>query len=312
MNKKIYNKLIVFVLILVIGFNVSACNDKKEKVVVNRPKKITYKDGDDKHFLVRKAKGRLVYIPAYSMIDSDYILDSLDSDKIFLKAGEKKVTTGRYANKTKDGKFDWTDEEIIFFDKNKRKKDILKKVKIGGSRIKLPCKFKDFGKEYAVFDKIDFKKLTNKEIPFTIIDKKTKNRITVFSDIYEYVKSNRKTFNLNLLDKNNKPILFLDFNINKNHIYGVNIDINNEFLPNSSVAGLRIGNTLNEVYDKFGKPWSKDGDSIGYLYIYNGNNIVVNFTGNGKLYIPKKETKIVKNNIVTRIDIYLVGGKDSE
>ncbi len=84
-------------------------------------------------------------------------------------------------------------------------------------------------------------------------------------------------------------------------------------IPNSSVDGLKIGSTLNEMYEKLGTPWNKDGNYIGYLYKYNDKDIIINFASFNELYdVRFKEERVVNNNIITDILIIVMGGKDGK
>ncbi len=195
------------------------------------------------------AQNELIFKSEYIDYNSDYKVPYIDYDAFFLKDGEENPTSGRHADITEDGAINWNVEETVRLDYTPIAKDMLSKVTLDGKKIVFPIKFEDIDKEFSVFDKIDFTKLTDDMYPFTITDVKTNNKIFAFSPHGE------DTRIVHILNKNNVPLLAVEINLKKNIITGLsNEDAPYMTIKNLAVDGIGVGNTLNEAYKKFGVP----------------------------------------------------------
>ncbi len=184
-------------------------------------------------------------------------------------------------------------------------KDMLNDISFNGKKIKIPCKFKDLGEEYSVFDEIDFTKCSKSMEWFTITDKKTGNIIEIFG--VDYV---MHIVFLKLFDKNKNFITETCVDLNTNKIIGIwNDDF--KFLKSELKLGnLGVGSTMNEVYAKLGLPLSISNvlNSATYKYLdkESGLTYYVSFFYFDKMANYKKlygESSLVQNNLVTGIVI---------
>ncbi len=268
--------------------------------------------------VVSEANGKLVFkeLPEI-LLNSDYNeyynVDYIDYDEFFLKDGEEQPTTGRYSNITSDGKVRWdlSKEEIkkylnSSYD-NPKIVEFFDKITVNGKKITLPCKFSDISEEYAIFDKVDFTMIGERMFPFTITDKDTSNKVygQRYSDIL------KPTHAIELIDKNNSFIATMYVNFKENNIDGISTS---SFRGLSQIDlridGIGVGNTLNEVYDKFGMPCifdSKDSIYQNLYYPYTdvmGKKYEISFYYLNKVKNFKKmEEGIVRNNLITGVSV---------
>lgn len=236
--------------------------------------------------------------------NKDVTIPYINYDEIFDPKGAQKAT-GRYSNITADGKISWiiSDEKTVSYEQTPIVKEMVEKVTLNGKPVKFPAKFYDIDKNLSEFDKFDFNKLTPKEKPIRITNKKNGYYLMSFSgfeDDKEYV---------SLYNPNDTYMYTFDINSKDNKIYG--IAAAGEVIPfcDIRIDGIGIGSTFNEVYEKFGKPRSISTYSLGY----NFTEVYYSFETDEKSYVvtfrstpicnkTKKEERI-KPNLITSIGI---------
>lgn len=252
-------------------------------------------------------EGHLVYEKKQTLPESNVEVPYLNYDDVFLKENDEPKTVGRHASATPDGKIDWTkpDEQKFYVNPKEMKIDEL--VSIDNKPIQLPCKFNDLGEEFAIFDKIDFSLMThNSMFPLTIKDKKTGHCLTAYSNYGE------KTIIFNILDKD----CFINVDVEVNITNGEIIHLLSSTLmagipkKNLSIKGIQIGSTLNEVYDKLGLPWTYKHSALGseatYYFKDSEEEYMILFLCGGKLLDGKDYRRTKSENVVTRIEVFLL------
>lgn len=246
----------------------------------------------------------LIFRNEYIDYNDDYEVPYINSDEFYLKDGEEPPTSGRYANVTQDGKINWDIEETVRLDDTPIAKEMLSKVTLDGKKIALPLKFTDIDEEFAVFDNVDFTKLTDDMYSFTITDIKSGNKLFAFSPHGEGVRP------VHILNKDNIPLLEVNINLNKNIIIGVtNDDAPYMAIKNLMVDGIGVGNTLNEVYEKFGMPKEYD-PRINALpimvYKYKDDQYMykVFFHYEDEFHLDRDNVRKMKNNVVTAVSVF--------
>ncbi len=254
--------------------------------------------------MIKGASDELIFKKGHIEYNDDFEVPYIDYDEFFLKEGEENPRSGRYADLTEDGKFNWSVEETVRLEPTPIAKEMLSKVTLDGKKITLPMKFKDIGEEYAVFDKVDFAKLKDDMIPFFIEDKDTGNKLYLSSEHGEDYRM------FELINKYNNFITWVDVNIKTNKIEGISTECGyclgqKELL----LDGIGTGNTLNEMYNKFGKPATFEGESdflkyITYSYEDEYREYIIIFHYSKKIYNYKMgERQKVKNNNITSLFI---------
>lgn len=238
----------------------------------------------------------------------DYEATYVNYEEFFLKDGEEQVSTGRYSDITPDEKINWkTDIDIKFCEDTPVVTEMFKKITVNGQKVTMPCKFKDLGEEYAVFDKIDFTRIDKKMFPFTIRDEESGK--SIYSKEFLTARDGR-LMDIQLVDilqKNNEYMAGIHVNIEKNNITA--FDNGYDILPQLDIRidGIGIGSTLNEVYEKFGAPIRID--TLSYLqYEYHNSETneiyTIYFKASDKVYNSRTgQYEPVRNNLVT--DVYI-------
>ncbi len=269
--------------------------------------------------LIGDAKGELVYKKCddadfYKEEYIDYKVSYIDYDDFFLGKGEKQIKEGRYADTTPDGKVNWKESyddkitnnglvqnEVVF--------EMLKKVTFNGRNVTLPCRFKDLDDEFAIFDNIDFSMLNRDMYPFTITDKKTRNDVFAISKTgglfniagIFHLRNSFGSYYCNVItEEDSDRVIGIDSGTIK-------------FLPliDISVDGIGIGDTFNDVYEKFGRPnriIGNDGTEVivSYNYFFDNDSgyCGITFAFREKVYDYRKlSLSEVRNNIITRVAI---------
>ncbi|MDO4772844.1 MAG: hypothetical protein Q4A72_04730 [Bacillota bacterium] len=239
----------------------------------------------------------LLYSAEFTYSTDDYVVSYLDYDEFFLKDGESRANTGRYADITEDGKFNWSkvnpnaplSEGII--------QDISEVLTVNDKPLSLPCRFEDLGEEYAVFDLIDFKDFVDvEEKPFTYTDPKTGNKITAKEE-------NLDNLSAYLLDKDSALIMCLRVDKKSGKITKLSSSrLRNLGKAKITVDGIGVGSTLNEMYEKLGAPSEHDVFGVLYDYKYDGKEWSVLFRSSqnseiingrdGRILLPKSRMLI--------------------
>ncbi len=317
-------KVLSLVLVLLLAFSLSACqpnnadssstkkSSTNENTSEQNPKEnVSAEVSNEDENLEFKTE---LYYPNIPSINKDYIVPFIDYDKVFLKKGEEQTYEGRYSNTTADGKFNWiVDEEsgvagVLIREEKIINQEALDNITVNGKKIKLPCKFSDLGDEYAAFDSVDFSRYSEEPLAVYIKDKKTGNLIFTHSDEFS------DSLIYRMLDKNGCFQARVGINTVKNNIKVI-ITGENEVMGKLDlrIAGLGVGNTLNEFYDKFGIPnkvYSKEQCAgypvVEYIFYDSLDNkyIVVSLSSDLVRYNYKTlNDDHIKNNIVTGMDI---------
>ena len=118
---------------------------------------------------------------------------------------------------------------------------------------------------------------------------------------------------MSLLDSENKFLIGIELNMLNNDILG----LNNSMLLSTKelkVDGIGVGNTFNEMYEKFGKPniinESKDKEIITVVYSdmdNKKNNYVIAFKHRTKIDNPKtRQKQDTKPNVITDVSISIL------
>lgn len=249
------------------------------------------------------AQGQLVYEKKIFQYRNDYSPPYLNFEETFLREGEELQTAGRHANITPDGKVDWASSKDKRFysveDAKEIKLDEL--IRLDGKPLRLPCKFRDLGEEYAIFDQIDFSALTEDMFPLVISDTETGIKLS------SYFTFSDKETSFALVDKESAQL----FDVQLNHADGqiIGIVAGGVYLPRKTpdVGGVRIGNTLNEMYQVLGLPqWHGSGfRTTSYTYRDNGTEYTVNFVCHGSVDGPQGSLSTKSKNVITKIILYL-------
>ncbi len=269
--------------------------------------------------MLEEASDELVFMKgAVREVNNDYTVPYLNYDDLLLSEGDEDLLDERYSNTTADGEINWDMKgELTFPNETPIVDEMFLKATLNGKKISFPMKFKDLGEEYAVFDKIDFTKLDEDMSAFTITDRNTKNKIACLINLIEGYRQ------FDLLDKDDKFIISLIVDLKNNSICGLSTKCSAVlFTPekvNTSVMDLRIDgiglcSTLNEMYDKFGKPYEIRGKenilspSIWY-HRYNLNNdnerVDIHFDYSSEFYNPHTKSNVmVKPNMITGVILY--------
>lgn len=74
-------------------------------------------------------------------------------------SSKKQAATGRYADKTPDGKISCTVSKDTNYDLTPVAMEMMKKLTLGGKKITLPTTFASIGANYGEFDNFDYLKL---------------------------------------------------------------------------------------------------------------------------------------------------------
>ncbi len=239
----------------------------------------------------------------------NYKITYIDYEQFFLQEGETQPDSGRYANVTADGEINWDYGGWVRFEQTPQVVDMLEQLTLDGQNVHLPMQFKDLGDQYAVFDKVDFSKAIGQTYSFTIIDKKTGNKISYFGgdDITE-------TGQVVLLDKNDNFIIRLTVNFLNNEIEGLYTDLSHYLSQRDlRINGIGCSNTLNEMYNAFGKPNKFASDDtympeVTYYYVDEEKNLsyMVQFNYYNTIHDHRTgQEGIVKNSTITSVTAYI-------
>lgn len=242
-----------------------------------------------------------------------------DNSKItesLLDKNGNQSATGRYANKTPDGKVQWNVEKEynLLFNVSE---GISKNITLDGKKVSFPMKFSTLGQKYAEFANVDFSKLNKDMIP--IIVENTKNKMKML-----IINTETKKDDILIVMGFKQEVILADFFEGVRKMIGVVIDTNDRKIMGLSstvwgmtskrdlkINGIGVGNTFNEMYAKFGTPEIIIINKtkyfvytiVGYNYLdENGNMWVAFFSNDDKIFINKKYVK-TKPNVITEANI---------
>ncbi len=231
-------------------------------------------------------------------------------------SSKKQVATGRYADKTADGKISWNVSKDTNYDLAPVTMEMMKKLTLGGKKITLPTTFTSLGANYGEFDKFDYLKL-NKDEKVVVLENTKNNANLLF-----------ETTSLKITDL--KKLGFHDF-VLRGDLYqryrydlAVGLDLENKKivgLYNSNnylwatrdlkVDGVGIGSTFNEMYAKFGTPTfirkqkAKEFNltSVGYSFFDENNNVCIIAFHHADKVFNGREFVESKPNIITEVAV---------
>ena len=236
------------------------------------------------------------------------------AEKLIDKNG-KQSATGRYANKTPDGKVQWNVEKEynLLFNVSE---EISKNITLDGKKVSFPMKFSTLGQKYAEFANVDFSKLNKDMIPIIVENTKNKTKMLIVDTELE------KNYILKDMGYKQKSLM-VDFYEEGKNMIGVTIDTNDKKIMGLvsggagiskrelKINGIGVGNTFNEMYARFGTPEiiqivkirNSVYTMVWYYYLdKNGNLWVAFFSNDDKISINKKYVK-TKPNVITEANI---------
>jgi len=235
----------------------------------------------------------------------------LKYDEVFDNKKNNKDLAERYANKTKDAQIDWSDIKNEYYGLTPVVNDMFKKITLDNKKITLPISFAQLGEEFRDFKNGDYKSLTDNDAPITFKD--SNNNTLYIGKLEPYPKLPKWNVFMSLLDSENKFLIGIELNMQNNDIYGLN---NNMLLSTKElkVDGIGVGNTFNEMYEKFGKPniisSSENGEITTVVYSdmdNKKNNYVIAFKHRAKIDNPTtKQKQDTKPNVITDVSISIL------
>lgn len=240
-------------------------------------------------------KDSLVMDDAGAVRDMSYV-------KISDLFDENQKAVDRYSNVTEDGKIRWDVKEMVEYEKTPIANEMIKKITLDGKPIKLPMTFKDLGEEYKEFDEIDFSKFKEGSNHVVIINKKNNIALEIGYVLDKYLSAHIYSDNIFVLEvyvgrQNNKIVGFSNRELNALSEINLRVD------------GIGVGNTFNEMYEKFGqvrKIYKDYGDEYSSTkcsyYSKENNSIYFEHQSNTN---KNKDNKIYKTkpNVITSIEI---------
>lgn len=242
--------------------------------------------------------------------DEYHDIPYLKYEDVFDDKNNKQVAQ-KYSNSTADGKIKWNDIKGEVYEMTPVVKDMFKKITLDDKKINLPMSFPELGKEFRDFKNMDVSGLTDDNAPVTITNE---DGNTLYIKKFDpYPKVPKWNVFMSMFDKEHKLQIALELNMQDKMIYGFN---NNMFLSTKElrVDDIGVGNSFNEMYEKFGKPYvinsSKDGKDIivGYSDLdAKGNNYFILFGHRSEINNPKtKKKEDTKANVITDVSVSII------
>ncbi len=242
--------------------------------------------------------------------DEYHDIPYLKYEDVFNDKNNKQTASGKYANSTPDGAFNWVEMNDMYA-LTPIVNEMFKKITLDGKKITLPMSFAQLGKEYVDFKNMEISDLTDDNTPVTLTS--SQGDTLYIKKFSPYPKIKKWNVFMSLFDKEHKLLIALELNMQDKTIYGLN---NNMFLSTKElrVDDIGVGNTFNEMYEKFGRPnvinASKDGQNImvGYSDLdQKGNSYFVFFVHRNKLNNPKTGQKEdTKPNVITDVSVSIM------
>ena len=238
-----------------------------------------------------------------------------------LQNNDGQTSTGKYAYITNDNKIRW--DKPATYKYTPKTEEMFKKITLNGNSITFPISIEDLGEEYREFSKVDLVKLKDMN---TVLLKNTKNNYR-FLAVYFDGKAKNKNIETDI-----DPFVSIDVMKDDDYIMNLFWDVNNKTTTRISsgdsyagigtadirVDGIGVGNTFNEMYEKFGTTYAiyVSDDKIEVDYTYedkSGNYYSILFN-----HLPKFENDFkssdfkyieTKPNIITSVRIYCYKAK---
>ena len=229
---------------------------------------------------------------------------------------KKQTATGKYADKTPDGRISWNENKNTDYDLAPVTMQMMEKLTLGGKKIALPTTFANLGANYGEFDKFDYLKLKKDEE--VVVLENTKNNANLLfestalkiselkelgfhdfvlrGDLYQKYKYDLAVG----LDLENKKIVGL---YNSNNYLWATRDL--------KVDGIGIGSTFNEMYAKFGTPTlikkqkaeEFNLTTVVYSFFDKNNNLCMIAFHNSDKVFNGREFVATKPNIITEVAV---------
>ncbi len=294
MFKKV-KSILVFVLLLTLIFSASCSLVEKEN------QKTQYKTGHKK-YEVKKNDSNLSYDEKFIPYDEKFKVSYIDYSDFFIQKGEGQVTTGKYSNTTYDGRIKWDIDTLkIYGSENKKNIDLDTAITLNGKMVKMPINFEDLGVEYSDFSNIDYDKVEQKKPPYSIVNKKYGTTISVI----DTVEGNEDLLLAWLIDKNGHNFSTIEFDKNTGKIVTVIVaDFEKFDMLDIRVNGIKVGSTLNEMYDELGTPtlYEPAQHMVMYTYKEDGVKRFIGFCNYKQMYDYREGKKVdVKQNTITSL-----------
>lgn len=231
------------------------------------------------------------------------VLDYLDYDKIIMDENQTYADDPRYANQTPDGKVDWSKPQE--WEERADLPQILDKVTVNGKAVQFPVSFEELGDEFAAFDKMDLKNL--KEENLTLAFRNLENDYILR---FHFMPSSKKEPYFVSIVRDDIDQIVLDILHDKEDGYkiiGFNTGIYK--FPTTydlRIDGIGIGNTFNEMYEKFGRPNGIEfiEDQKFVVYDYGDDNKNLTFWSASAISDPLNQTESrIYDNVITKVSI---------
>lgn len=247
------------------------------------------------------------------------ILAGVDYDEMFTGVnGERQKTGGKYATVTEDGAVRWDQKKE--YEQTPQAMEMMKKVTVDGVSVSLPMKFEDITKlnpEYAIISSVNCKKII-KDGELAVMEDKKRGYFLAGMEVYESKGKKSKSILAELYKSDRGGIVKLDIDLIKEHIQGFSNEGYHQLHQSDiRVDGIGRGNTFNEMYQKFGKPYKVyDMESIGVWvsYSYEGyqnkehkNSYIVTFKNDKTAKNPKTgKMEEIQNNMIQAVDVIVI------
>ena len=249
--------------------------------------------------------------------DKDYSFDEyhdipyLNYEEIFDNEKTPQPHTDRYADTTADGSLDWSNIKGDVYLPTPIADEMFKKITLDGQKVKLPMSFGEFGKECKEFKNMDISHFNDDNAPMTITN--SDGNTLYIKKFSPYPTVPKWNVYMSLFDKEHRLLIALELNMQNKMIYGLS---NNMYLSTKQlkVDDIGVGNTFNEMYEKFGKPYiispSQDGKDLMVAYSNldsKGNNYFVLFRHRDMINNPKtKQKQKTKPNVITDVSVSII------
>lgn len=257
----------------------------------------------------KKSDNQLEYNIYYKIGEQSFgNIGYLNYDDIRIKDSEKNVEpSGIYSNNTSDMKITWNQSDV--YDESIEIMKLFQNITLNGNKIKLPMDFKELGESFIGFENINLDIVENDKLPINYKDLNSKHQVTLLNKIDSLENKNTKKYMSILSDERNMLCRLEIAQIDKQtKVAGISTSIHTPFQSqyDLKINGIGIGNTLNEMYDKLGKPtihsFDEDGNkTIFYMYNSQKQNatyfIIIQSSNKSKEHID------IKNNVITDVSI---------
>lgn len=235
----------------------------------------------------------------------------LKYEEVFDDKKDSDTKTGRYANKTSDGQIDWLNNKSEYYGLTPIVNDMFKKITLDDKKVALPMSFAQLGGEFRDFKNADYKNLSDDYSPITFKD--SNSNTLYIGKLDPYPKLPKWNVFMSLFDSKNRFLIGIELNMENKDIQGLNNSMLLSY-KELKVDGIGVGNTFNEMYEKFGKPniitVSEDKKDITVIYSdmdNKKNNYVIAFKHRANIDNPKtKQKQDTKPNVITDVSISIL------